>query len=61
MSKRTLTSRIARIVAWISVGGTVMAASSCELTIQEAVLSAFSEFLNAYISALLQQFLPGAA
>lgn len=51
--------RLARLIAWLSVGGALLQ-SSCSLAVQDAIISSFASFLGDYISALLQRFVPQA-
>jgi hypothetical protein len=48
-----------RVLAWMCVGGMVIQ-SSCSVTMQDAIYSAVAQFLQDYISSILQQYVPTA-
>ena len=59
MSNRNWMRRLMRALAWVCVGGMVIQ-SSCSVTMQDALYSAVAQFLNDYISSILQQYVPTA-
>ncbi len=59
MSNRSWTRRLMRVLAWMCVGGMVIQ-SSCSVTMQDAIYSAVAQFLQDYISSILQQYVPTA-
>jgi hypothetical protein len=59
MSNRTWVRRVARVIAWASVGGALLQ-TSCSLAVEDAIVSSFASFLGDYISAILQRFIPAA-
>jgi hypothetical protein len=59
MSKRSWMSRVARLIAWLALGGAVLQ-TSCSLTLQDAIVSAFAQFVSNYVAAILERFVPTA-